>query len=113
MRTDTAPTDAGRQYLAAHAAHYATKDLHEALRLYRGVMVAHPNTQEAEYSRTQILNIVNSVVPKQELLDAQAELALAHLKHETPPDVEPAPTTTLPSEPPGQRKAARSPGESI
>ena len=106
-------TEAGQKYAAAQVAQYETKDLHEALELYTGVMVAHPNTHEAEYSRSQVQNIVTRVVPKQELLDAQAELALAHLKHETPPDVEPAPTTTLPSEPPSQRKAARSPGESV
>ena len=36
---------------------------------------------EAEYSRVQIQNIVNAVVPKQELLDAQMELALNHFEH--------------------------------
>jgi hypothetical protein len=35
---------------------------------------------EAGYSRTQVQNIVNAVVPKQELLDAQMELALARLE---------------------------------
>ena len=40
--------------------------------------------------------------------DAQAELALAHFEHEGPPDAYPGPVTQLASEPPGQRKAARS-----
>lgn len=101
MRNDTGLTEAGQQYAAAHAAHYATKDLNEALRLYRGVMAAHPNTQEADYSRTQIQNIVKSVVPKQELLDAQVDLVRVHLERGRPPDVEPAPVAPLASEQPG------------
>jgi hypothetical protein len=95
MRNDTGLTEAGQQYAAAHAAHYTTKDLYEALELYKGVMAAHPNTQEAEYSRSQIQNIVKSVVSKQEFLDAQVELALAHFEHEGLPDVEPFPVTPL------------------
>ena len=98
MRNDTGPIEAGQQYAAAYAAHYTTKDLHEAFELYWGVMAAHPNTQEAEYSRSQIQNIVNTVVPKQELLDAQVDLALAHLEHGDQPDVRPAPVTPLGSE---------------
>lgn len=73
--------EAGQQYATAHDAHYRAKDLHEAVELYRGVMVAHPNTPEAAYSRTQIQNIAHSVVPQQELLDAQIELTLACLTH--------------------------------
>jgi len=98
MKNNTAPTEAGQQYAAAHEAHYTTKDLHEALGLYKGVMAAHPNSQEAEYSRTQIQNIVKSVVPEQELLDAEVELTLANLKHKGSPDVEPAQVTPLASE---------------
>ena len=101
MRDETTVAEAGEQYAEAHAAHYTTKDLHEALGLYQGVMAAHPNTTEAEYSRSQLQNIATSVVPKQELLDAQVELTLAHLEHEGPPDVEPAPVTPLASELPG------------
>jgi hypothetical protein len=81
-RTETGLTEAAQQYAEAHAAHYTAKDLREALRLYRGVIAAHPNTQEAGYSQSQIQNIVNAVVPKQELLDAQVDLALAHFEHE-------------------------------
>ena len=73
--------EASQQYATAHDAHYRTKDLHEAVELYRGVMVSHPNTREAAYSRTQIQNIAHSVVPEQELLDAQIELTLARLEH--------------------------------
>jgi hypothetical protein len=83
MRNETALTEAGKQYAEAHAAHYTTKDLLEALELYKGVMAAHPNTKEAEYSQTQIENIVKSVVPKQRLLDAQVELALTCLRSQS------------------------------
>jgi hypothetical protein len=97
MGNDIRLTEAGKQYAAAHAAHYVTKDLQEALELYKGVMAAHPNTPEAGYCHAQIQNIVKSIVPKQELLDAQAELARVHIEHEGPPDVEPAPVTPLES----------------
>jgi hypothetical protein len=90
MRTDTAHAEVGRQYAAAYAAHFTAKNLHRALELYRGVMAAHPNTQEAEYSRTQIHNIAVSVLLRQEFLDAQVELSLAHLEHQGSPDAEPA-----------------------
>jgi hypothetical protein len=77
MRNKTEHTESGKQYAVAYATQYTTKDLHEALNLYRNIMAVHPNTQEAEYSRSQIQNIVNAVVPKQELFDAQVDMALA------------------------------------
>jgi hypothetical protein len=83
MRNETELTEAGKQYAEAYAAHYTTKDLHEALELYKGIMAEHPNTKEAEYSRTQIQNIVQSVVPKERLLDAQVELALTCLRSQS------------------------------
>ena len=92
MGNDIRLTEAGKQYAAAHAAHYVTKDLQKAIELYKGVIAAHPNTPEAGYCHAQIQNIVKSVVPQQELLDAQATLALNHIEHEVPPD-EPAPVT--------------------
>jgi hypothetical protein len=78
MGNEIALGEAGRQYAAAHAAHYVARDLPLALQLYRAVLVAHPSTQEADYSRTQVQNLVNAVVPKQELLEVQMELAVAH-----------------------------------
>jgi len=94
-------TMASRGYDKAHAAHYATKDLTEAVGLYRGVMAAYPDTQEAEYSRTQIYNIVKSVVPDLEILAAETEMTLAHLGHDGPSEGEPAALTPLASELPG------------
>ena len=80
MRNKTELTEAGKQYTEAYAMHYTTKDLHKSIDLYRGIMATHPNTKEAEYSRTQIQNIVQSVVPKQRLFNAQVELALTCLR---------------------------------
>ena len=77
MTNDTELTEASRQYAAAYAAHYTGHDLLAALQLYSKVVASHPGAQEAGYSRTQVHNIVNTVVPKQELLDAEMKLALA------------------------------------
>jgi hypothetical protein len=100
MRKNTGQIEAGHQYAAAYAAQYETKNLREAVDLYRGIMTAYPTTHEAEYSRTQIQNIVNAVVPRQELFDAQLELALAHVEHEALPAVEPDPVELLASDMP-------------
>ncbi|KMY67708.1 hypothetical protein AAU61_07395 [Desulfocarbo indianensis] len=86
MRNEAAPTEVGNQYAAAHAMHYKTKDLDEALGLYEGVMAAYPDSPEAEYSRSQIQNIAKSVVPKEELVAAQVTVAREHLKFEGPPE---------------------------
>ena len=72
-------TDAGREYAAAYAAQYTTRDLPLALRLYRQLLRSHPGTREFDYSRTQVQNIVRAVVPMQELLEAELELAQARL----------------------------------
>jgi hypothetical protein len=100
MRNDTELTEAGRQYAAAYAAHYTERDLPVALQLYRKLMASHPDAQEADYSRTQVQNIVNAVVPKQELLDAEMELALAHVEHDAPLDAGRIPAEPLASGPP-------------
>ena len=83
MRKKTELTEAVKQYAKAYAVHYTIKNLHKAIDLYKGIMAAHPNTKEAEYSRTQIQNIVQSVVPKQRLLDAQVEVALTCLRSQS------------------------------
>ena len=93
MRNETELAEVGRQYAAAYAAHYSGRDLPAALQLYMKLMASHPGAREARDSRAQIQNIVNTVVPKQELLDAQIELALAHLEREGPPDAEGVPVS--------------------
>jgi hypothetical protein len=107
MREETGPTEAAQKYAAARAAHHKTKDLREALVLYRDIMAAHPNTPEAEYSRSHIQHIVHAVVPKHELFDAQLDLALAHVEHQEPLKAEPDPIPTLDSELPGWQKWPR------
>ena len=78
MKNDNGLTEASQKYAAAYAAQYETKDLREALELYRGIVAAHPDTQEAGYSRSQIQNIIKEVVPEQELFEAQVGMAIAH-----------------------------------
>jgi hypothetical protein len=46
------------------------------------LIATHPGEQESDDSRAQVQNIVNAVVPKQALFDAQAKLAVAHFAHE-------------------------------
>ena len=80
MSDTSARTEAARAYAVAYAAHYSERDLAKALQLYMDLIVSHASAQEAGYSRAQIQNIVNTLVPAQELLDAQLELALAHVE---------------------------------
>jgi len=78
MRNETKPTKASRQYATAYAAHYAERDLPLALELYKQLMASHPSAPEADYSRMQVQNIVNAVISKHELLNAQMELVRVH-----------------------------------
>jgi hypothetical protein len=94
-------TEAGQQYAAAHEDHYTTKDPGEALGLRRPGMDAHPETQEAECSRSQIQNIVRAVVPKQGLFDAEVELAPVHVAHGSSPGIAPHPVAPTVADSPG------------
>lgn len=98
MNDDRGLTESARAYASAYAAHYTERDLAKALQLYKQIMACHASTREAGYSRTQIQNIVHSVVPAQELLDAQVELALAHLELRSASDPAPAAVVPLASE---------------
>jgi hypothetical protein len=82
MRNKTESTEASQQYAAAYAAHYTARDLPLALQRYKQLMASHPSTREAAYARMQVQNIVNAVIPKQALLDAQIELLLVHFEHD-------------------------------
>lgn len=84
MNNDTELTEAAQQYAAAHAAHYVSKDLPQALELYTVITATHPETPEAGYSQAQLQNIVNSVVPKSDLVTAHVELARTHLQQTGP-----------------------------
>ena len=81
MSNDSELTEVGRQYAAAYEAHYKTKNLREAFKLYKAIMTAHPGTKEAGYANSQIQNIVNAVVPKEERLGVQMDLATAVFEH--------------------------------
>ena len=82
MKNQMEPTEASRQYAAAYAAHYTGRDLPLALQLYKQLLSAYPNAQEAGYARMQVQNIVNAVVPKQTLVEAQIELVRTHFEHD-------------------------------
>lgn len=82
MKDPTALGDAARHYATAHSAHYVTRDLQGALELYQAVLASHPGTVEADFSRTQMQNIVNAVIPKQELMATQMELVFTHFARE-------------------------------
>jgi hypothetical protein len=97
MGDDSALTEAAREYAAAYAKHYSERDLAMALQLYRKIIASHPSARQAEYSRAQVQNIGNAVVPKQELLDVQIELALARLEQQISPDAGPIPVAPLAS----------------
>ncbi|MGD9046064.1 MAG: hypothetical protein PVG06_20310 [Desulfobacterales bacterium] len=90
MINNTILTEASQQYATAYDAHYTTKDMYKAFKLYGRLIAAHPDTHEAGYSRSQVQNIVNAVVPKQKVMDALVELALTHFEQDVPPDVEAA-----------------------
>jgi hypothetical protein len=80
MEPNTDYGKAREQYDAAHAMHYQEGDLPHAIKLYQDVMGSYPESREASYSRSQILNIVSSVVPERELFEAQVEMVLAKFK---------------------------------
>jgi hypothetical protein len=54
-----------------------------ALELYKKLVGSHASAREAGYSRAQVRNIIDAMVPEQELLNARMELALAHLERQT------------------------------
>ncbi len=80
MRHDNLLTESGAQYAEAYMAHYTRRDLPAALGLYRKVITEYPDTQEAVNSRMQLRNIVNASVPEEEILEAEMDMALAHLE---------------------------------
>lgn len=86
MDTNTEHSAAAQSYADAHASHYAERDYPAALQSYGQLIALHPSAPEAEYARTQIRNIVRSVIPAKELLAAELELVLRYLRpHADPP----------------------------
>jgi len=79
LNSDEKSTEASKQYASAYTVHYEAKNLRDAIGFYKNIITTYPETKEAKYAASQIQNIVNSVVPAQELFDAKMSLALAHL----------------------------------
>jgi hypothetical protein len=78
MRTQASPTAAKQRYTQTHAAHAAAGDLLGAQHGDGEVIASHSDSPEAGCSRTQILAIVNRVVPGEELLACHTALILRH-----------------------------------
>ncbi|MBW1783955.1 MAG: hypothetical protein JRL30_24850 [Deltaproteobacteria bacterium] len=95
MKNRNNVTVADQDYTKAHDMHYKTKDLPKAFKLYRGIIDDYPETKESGYSLSQVQNIVNAVVPKQEVMNALAALTLAHFEQDVPPDVKSASDASL------------------
>jgi outer membrane protein assembly factor BamD (BamD/ComL family) len=96
--THSAEREPARQYAEAHAAHYTAKNLRTALESYHRIIMAHPASPEAGYSRTQILNIASRIISKDVLLEAQRTLALAELGEDRDSRIpDPAPHEAVPS----------------
>jgi hypothetical protein len=91
MRESRLSEEAGQQYATAYDTHYTTKDIHKAFTLYEDIIAAHPDTKEAGYSKSQVQNIVNAVVPKKEIMDSLLDLARIHLDRNVPLDSMPTP----------------------
>ena len=90
MRESKLSAEAGQQYASAYDTHYMTKDIHKALELYEDIVADYPGTKEAGYSISQVQNIVNAVVPKEEIMDSLMGLARIHFDQKVPLDAEPA-----------------------
>ena len=95
MKNINGVTVADQDYTKAHDMHYKTKDLPKAFKLYRGIIEDYPRTDEAGYSLSQVKNIVNDVVPKQEVMDALVAMTLAHFEQDVVPDVKSSPEASL------------------
>ena len=90
MKNNNGITEAGKQYAKAHDAHYKEKELPKAFQLYRDIISEHPDTKEAGYSLSQVHNIVNDVVPKQDVIDALVAMTLDHFEKDVTSDAKTA-----------------------
>ena len=57
------------------------------LPLHRNLLASYPDAQESDCSRMQVQNIVDAVVPKQELFDSRIEFVFARFEQRRPLDV--------------------------
>lgn len=86
MNTEIKTRTAKQQYAQAYETHYTAKKLSEALGLYRDIMSNYPDSNEANYSQMQVLNIVKSEISKHDLFNAHVDLLLTHFKSDSPID---------------------------
>jgi hypothetical protein len=89
MRESRLSEEAGQQYATAYDTHYTTKDIHKAFTLYEDIIATHPDPREAGYSRSQIQNIVNALVPKKKIIDSLLDLARIHFDQDLSLDAKP------------------------
>jgi hypothetical protein len=82
MINNTKLTEAGQQYATAYDAHYTTKDMYKAFKLYGRIIAAYPDTHEAGYSRSHVQNIVKAVVLKQKVMTTLVVLARTHFEQD-------------------------------
>ena len=90
MRESNISAEAGQQYASAYETHYTTKDIRKAFKLYEDIIASYPDTKEAGYSRSQVQNIVNAVVPKKDIMDSLFGLARIHFDQKVTVDAESA-----------------------
>lgn len=64
-------------YADAYTIHYANNDMRKAFGLYRRILARYPYSKEAGYAASQIQNIINTVVPEEERLTVQMDVAAA------------------------------------
>jgi hypothetical protein len=95
VKNRTKDTAEGKDYTKAHNMHYKNKNLPKAFKLYRDIIADYPRTDEAGYSLSQVKNIVNDVVPKQEVMDALVAMTLAHFEQDVVPEVKSPPEASL------------------
>jgi hypothetical protein len=91
MNTNKKQSESEQRYTDAYASHYSERDYSAALWSYDQIITLYPGAPEAGYARTQIREIVKSVIPAKELLAAELELVLRYLRAdaESPAGVSP------------------------
>ncbi|MFN0197668.1 MAG: hypothetical protein ACKVT0_13065 [Planctomycetaceae bacterium] len=74
------PTGTVGIYSTDDATHYSWHNLPPALQQFEGLIATYPDAAEADYSRMQIHNIINTVISKLELMVSQVKLARAYFE---------------------------------
>lgn len=67
--------EVSRLYMDAYNIHYTNNDMRKAFGLYRRILARYPYSKEAGHAASQIQVIINTVVPEEERLTVQMDLA--------------------------------------